>query len=108
MGITSLGANEADYTKVMYDVPLAMAKALLAGNPNMVFCFVSGKSTDSSEKGKVMWARVKGKAENALLALGFKDAYMFRPGHIQPMRGIKSRTKWYNIYYAILGKFYFC
>lgn len=105
MGITSLGAKEEDYRKVMYDVPVLIAKELLALNPQMVFCFISGKSTDPHSK--IMWARVKGEAELAILSMGFKDAYMFRPGHIQPRHGIKSRTKWYNIYYAILGKLYF-
>jgi hypothetical protein len=107
LGVTSVGANEADYSRIMYDMTMVFAKEVLHQNPDMTFCFVSGKGTDSSEKGKFMWARVKGKTENAILSLGFKDAYMFRPGHIQPRKGIRSRTGWYNIYYGILGSFYF-
>lgn len=107
LGITSVGTSEADYTHIMHDMTLVFAKEVLHLNPGMTFCFVSGKGTDSTEKGNIMWARVKGKTENAILALDFKDAYMFRPGHIQPLRGIRSRTGWYNAYYAILGSFYF-
>jgi len=107
LGITSVGANEVDYAQIMYDMTMAFAEKVLDQNPDMTFCFVSGKGTDSTEQGKFMWARVKGKTENAILSLGFKDAYMFRPGHIQPRKGIRSRTGWYNIYYGILGSFYF-
>lgn len=105
MGVTSVGAKEEEYKKVMYDAVMVVAKELLAQNPTMVFCFISGKGTDAHSK--TMWRRIKGEAENSLLNLGFKDAYMFRPGHIQPMRGIRSRTGWYNIYYAIFGKLFF-
>jgi hypothetical protein len=73
----------------------------------MTFCYISGTGTDSSEKGKTMWARVKGKTENALLALPFKKAYMFRPGFIQPMKGIRSKTKTYNMIYTVFKPFYF-
>lgn len=104
MGISSLGMKEEEYRKLMFDVPVKIAKELYDLNPQMVFCFVTGKGTDPNSK--IMWARVKGAAEIEILSMGFKDAYMFRPGHIQPMRGIRSRTKWYNIYYAVLGKFY--
>jgi uncharacterized protein YbjT (DUF2867 family) len=78
-------------------------RTLLPLNPAMTFIYVSGSGTDSSERGRVMWARVKGRTENALLSLGFKAAYMFRPGLIVPMHGITSRTKLYRVLYAIMS-----
>jgi uncharacterized protein YbjT (DUF2867 family) len=101
LGVSSVGMNEKDYTKVMYELPLHFAKELLVANPHLTFCFVSGAGTNSTEQGKSMWARVKGRAENDILKLGVKNAYMFRPAFIQPMRGIRSRTKWYNAIYLI-------
>ncbi len=74
------------------------AKTLVRLNPDMTFCYVSGVGTDSTEKGKVMWARVKGKTENDLLKLGFKNAYMFRPGYIQPIKGLKNYYKIYKVF----------
>jgi hypothetical protein len=97
--------SEADYTKVTYDLTVAAAKALLAANPQLVFLFISGASTDSTEKKGPMWARVKGRAENALLAMGFKAAYMFRPGLIRPLHGITSRTFAYRVIYVVLWPF---
>lgn len=88
-GISSAGMSEADYTVITYDTPIAFAKTLVRLNPNMVFAHVSGASTDGTEKGKVMWARVKGKAENALGTLGFKAVYNFRPGLMKPTPGQK-------------------
>jgi len=102
LGVSSAGMDEAAYTRITYDLTLAAAKALLAANTGMTFIYVSGASTDSSEKGRAMWARVKGRTENALLAMGFKTAYMFRPGAIQPMHGIKSRTTMYRVFYAVM------
>lgn len=96
LGITSIGMNEPEYKRITYDLTLAAATTLARLNPKMTFVYVSGAGTDSSEKGKVMWARIKGKTENALLALPFKASYMFRPGFIEPMHGIKSRTALYN------------
>ncbi len=107
LGMTSAGMNEVDYTHIMYDLPVTFARQLLGLNPDMTFCFVSGAGTDSTEKGRTMWARVKGRAENEILKLGFKNAYMFRPGFIQPKRGIRSRTGLYNILYTALGPLYF-
>ena len=101
MGVSSAGMNEEKYTKLTYDVTKALASVLFGFNPGMVFNYVSGTGTDSSEKGKMMWARVKGKTENMLLDMGFKDAYMFRPGAILPERGIQSRTRLYNVFYVI-------
>ena len=94
LGVSSLGMSEADYTRMTYDLTLAAARAMVAANPRMTFCYVSGVGTDSSERGRTMWARVKGRTENALLALPFAAAYMFRPGYIQPVGGVKSKTAW--------------
>lgn len=99
MGVSSVGMNEADYRRVTYDFALALARVLRTLNPGMTFNYVSGVGTDSTEKGRSMWARVKGKTENDLIGLGFKQAYMFRPGMIIPKRGIKSRTKAYQFLY---------
>lgn len=101
MGITSVGASEEHYTHVMHDLTLVFAEAALSVNPDLTFCFVSGAGTDSTEKSRQMWARVKGRTENDLLKMKFKKAYMFRPGLILPKRGIKSRTRWYNYFYTV-------
>jgi uncharacterized protein YbjT (DUF2867 family) len=103
LGVSSAGMTEAEYTHVTYELALAAAKTLVALNPSMTLCFISGQGTDSSERGRTMWARVKGKTENALLSLPFKSAYMFRPGAIQPLHGITSRTTSYRVLYAMLG-----
>jgi uncharacterized protein YbjT (DUF2867 family) len=100
-GVSSAGMSEADYARVTYDFTLAAATVLARLNPGMTFIYVSGAGTDSSERGRVMWARVKGRTENALLALPFRAAYMFRPGLIQPLHGIVSRTKGYRVFYAV-------
>ena len=93
--------TEEEYSKITYDLTLAIAEQLVRANPAMTFIYVSGASTDSTERGRMMWARVKGRTENALLRCGFKGAYMFRPGAIIPMHGIRSATEWYNTLYAI-------
>ncbi|MGO8815792.1 MAG: epimerase [Terriglobia bacterium] len=103
LGVSSAGVSEEKYRRVTYDIALAAAETLAKLNPKMTFVFISGAGTDSSEHGRVMWARVKGQTENALLRLPFKAAYMFRPGVIVPLHGIKSRTALYRIPYAILG-----
>ncbi len=105
LGATSAGKTEQQYSRVTYDITMAVAEPLARLNPRMTFVFVSGAGTDSTEGGRVMWARVKGKAENALLRLPFKAAYMFRPGVIQPMHGIQSRTALYRIPYLVLQPF---
>ncbi|HMJ19861.1 MAG TPA: NAD(P)H-binding protein [Gemmatimonadaceae bacterium] len=102
LGVTSAGKTEAQYSRVTYDITMAVAEPLARLNPDMTFIFVSGAGTDSTERGRSMWARVKGKTENALLRLPFKAAYMFRPGVIQPMHGVKSKTALYRIPYLIL------
>ena len=106
LGVSSAGMNEAKYRRLTYDLTLATAQALLAVNPQLIFCYVSGVGTDSSERGRSMWARVKGATENALLRLPFKAAFMFRPGFIQPLDGIKSKTRLYQAFYTMLGPLY--
>ena len=103
LGVSSAGMSEGDYRHITYDFTLAAATALVKLNPSMTFIYVSGAGTDSTEKGRVMWARVKGATENAILALPFKAAYMFRPGAIQPMDGIRSKTPMYNVLLVLLG-----
>jgi uncharacterized protein YbjT (DUF2867 family) len=103
LGISSAGMKEADYRRVTYDITLAAARVLASRNPGMTFVYVSGTGTDSSEKGRSMWARVKGKTENDLLRLPFKAAYVFRPGAIVPLHGVRSKTKLYQVFYTALG-----
>ena len=93
-GISSVGMNEEDYTKITYDTTLHFAKAALNQNPNMVFNYVSGAHTDKTESGKIMWARVKGRTENALKKLGFRGEYNFRPGFMKPVEG-QENVKWF-------------
>jgi uncharacterized protein YbjT (DUF2867 family) len=99
LGVSSAGMTEESYRRVTYDLTIAAARTLARLNPGMTFLYVSGAGTDSTERGRVMWARVKGETENALLRLPFKAAYMFRPGFIQPLHGIKSKTKLYQAFY---------
>jgi hypothetical protein len=106
LGVSSIGMNEADYTRLTYELTLAAAHALVAANPRMTFCYVSGVGTDSTAQGRRMWARVKGRTENALLALPFKASYMFRPGYIQPDHGVRSRTGWVQGVYTVVAPFY--
>jgi len=103
LGVSAFRMSEADYTKITFDLTLGLARTLLDLNPDMTFCYVSGEGTDSSEKGRVMWARVKGKTENAIMKMPFRSSYMFRPGIIQPKKGIKSSTPMYNTMYTVLG-----
>jgi uncharacterized protein YbjT (DUF2867 family) len=103
LGVTSAGKSEAEYARLTYDLTLAAARAVVAESPGAVFVYVSGVGTDSTERGRVMWARVKGRTENALLALPFRAAYMMRPGFIQPMRGLRSKTPLYQSFYVLLS-----
>ena len=103
LGVSSVGMSEADYTRGTYDLTLAIARRL---DPGMTFIYVSGTHTDSSEHGGSMWARVKGRTENALFALPFRAKFMFRPGYIQPMHGMRSRTRLYRLLYAVARPFY--
>lgn len=106
LGVSSAGMSEADYTRVTYDLTLQVAGPLAESSPNMSFVYVSGNGADSSERGRIMWARVKGKIENALRALPFRASFVVRPGFIQPMHGIRSRTRLYNALYAVLAPLY--
>ena len=99
LGVSSMGMAEAAYRRITYDFTLAAAQALVRLNPGMSFLYVSGMGTG----GRSMWARVKGETEDALLALPFKAAYMLRPGFIQPLHGIRSRTRIYRLAYALTG-----
>ena len=102
LGVSSIGMTEAEYRKITYDLTLHVAGILVKNNPGMTFCYVSGVGTDSSEGGRSMWARIKGKTENDLMNLPFNAAYMFRPGYIQPTRGLKNTYK----IYKVLSPFY--
>lgn len=102
MGVSAGGMQEADYRRITYDYTINFAKLFKEINPKGTFIYVSGTGTDSTEKGRMMWARVKGKTENALLKMGFRQAYMFRPGIIRPLRGIQSHTRLYDTLYQII------
>lgn len=103
LGVSSTGMPEEQYEKLTYSLTIAAAETLARLNSAMTFVYVSGAGTDRSEKGRAMWARVKGKTENALLRMPFKAAYMFRPGVIQPAYGERSKTPAYRYMYAVLG-----
>jgi len=96
LGVSSVGMNEKDYHHLTYDLTMHMATILAEQNPGMTFCYVSGSGTDSSEHGKLMWARIKGQTENDLMRLPFKAAYMFRPGFMRPTKGLKNTLKVYR------------
>src|ERR1700737_4687898 len=100
LGVSSVGMSEERYRRLTYDITLAAAKTLARLNPGMVFIYVTGRGTDSTERGSLMWARVKGKTENDLLKLPFKAAYMFRPAGIQPLHGVRSKTAWVQAIYV--------
>jgi uncharacterized protein YbjT (DUF2867 family) len=101
LGVSSVGMDEARYRHLTYDITIATATVLAKLNPSMVFIYVTGQGTDSTERGRLMWARVKGKTENDLLKLPFKAAYMFRPAGIQPLHGIRSKTSWVQAIYVV-------
>ncbi|HXQ07322.1 MAG TPA: NAD-dependent epimerase/dehydratase family protein [Bradyrhizobium sp.] len=101
LGVSSVGMSEERYRHLTYDLTLAAATTLSRLNPGMVFVYVTGQGTDSTEQGRLMWARIKGKTENDLLRLPFKAAYMFRPAGIQPLHGVKSRTAWVHAIYVV-------
>jgi uncharacterized protein YbjT (DUF2867 family) len=100
LGVTSVGLTEQRYRHLTYDITMAAAATLAKLNPGMTFIYVTGAGTDSTEQGRVMWARVKGKTENDLLKLPFKAAYMFRPAAIQPLHGVRSKTAWVQAIYV--------
>jgi uncharacterized protein YbjT (DUF2867 family) len=108
-GVSSVGMNEAEYTKITYDTPLAFAQTLARLNPNLVLVHVSGSHTDGTEQGKVMWARVKGKAENALMRLPFRGVYNMRPGLMKPVNGQKNIKRSYRfmlVFYPVMNLFF--
>ncbi|MCK9410159.1 MAG: hypothetical protein WCX28_08760 [Bacteriovoracaceae bacterium] len=90
LGVSSVGKQEAEYRHTTYDLTMHVASTLSSVNPDMTFCYISGEGTDSSEQGRLMWARVKGRTENDLLKLPFRAAFNFRPGFIKPIRGMKN------------------
>ena len=102
LGVSSFRMQEADYSRLTYDLTLAAGRTLASLNPQMAFVYVSGRGTDSSEQGRSMWARVKGKTENALKLLPFRAVYLFRPGVIEPLHGIQSKTRMYRLLYPLL------
>jgi uncharacterized protein YbjT (DUF2867 family) len=102
LGVTSAGMSEADYTRTTHDLTVAIARPFAERSPQATFIFVSGMGADSSETSRTMWARIKGKAENAVLALPFRAVHVFRPGFVQPLHGIRSRTRAYNLMYAVI------
>ena len=103
LGVSSIGMTEERYTRLTYDLTLAVARTLASRNPAMTFVYVSGAGTDGTERGRSMWARVKGRTENDLRRLPFKAAYMFRPAAILPLHGVRSRTRWVQLLYAVVG-----
>jgi len=106
LGVSAAGLDEMTYTHLTYDLTLAAAQTLAARNPGMTFIYVSGAGTDSTERGRSMWARVKGRTENALQRLPFKAVYLFRPGIIQPMHGARSKTGVYQVFYTVMRPFF--
>jgi uncharacterized protein YbjT (DUF2867 family) len=100
LGVSSAGMSEAEYEHVTYGITIAAAETLSQLNPQMTFIYVSGAGTDSTEHGRSMWARIKGKTENAVMRLPFKAAYIFRPGVIEPMHGARSKTTVYRVFYS--------
>lgn len=106
LGVSAAGMKEEAYRRVTYDLTISVARILSRLNPGMTFIYVSGAGTDSTERGLMMWARVKGKTENALLQMPFKAVYMFRPAYIQPLHGIRTKTKWYGALYAMMEPLY--
>lgn len=106
LGVSSVGMKEEKYHEITYELTMALANTLVSLNPDMVFCYVSGVGTDSTEKGRIMWGRVKGKTENHLMKLPFRGAYMFRPGLIQPTKGLKNTYKAYKVLSPLFPLFY--
>lgn len=106
LGVSAAGMSEQAYRRVTYDLTISAAEILARLNPAMTFIYVSGAGTDTSERGRMMWARVKGQTENALLRMPFLAAYTFRPAYIQPLHCIRAKTKWYAALYAVVAPLY--
>jgi uncharacterized protein YbjT (DUF2867 family) len=107
LGVSAVGLSEENYRRIIYDLTLSVATLLARLNPQMTFIYVSGAGTDGTGRGRSMWARVKGQTENALLGLPFKSVYMFRVGAVQPLHGIRSKTRWYNTLYVLASPLFF-
>lgn len=106
LGVSAAGMTEEEYSRLTYDFAMAAARALREASPDLTFCYISATGADSAEKSRIMWARVRGRLENHLLALPGGPTWIFRPGYIQPMKGVTSRTKLYNALYAVFGWLY--
>jgi len=103
LGVSSVRLPEAEYERITHGLTISVAQALIGANGQLTFVYVSGQGTDSSEQGRSRWARVKGRTENQLLAMPFKAAFMFRPGAVQPLQGITSKTRLYRRLYVLLA-----
>ena len=106
LGVSSVGMKEEAYRRVTYDLTVSVARTLAKLNPTMTFIYVSGAGTDSTERGRLRWARVKGRTENALLQMPFKAVFLFRPGYVQPLHGIRTKTRLYGAAYAVMRPLY--
>jgi len=106
LGVSSVGMKEETYRRVTYDLTISVAKILAKLNPTMIFIYVSGAGTDSTERSRLTWARVKGRTENALLQMRFKTVFLFRPGYVQPLHGIRTKTALYGAAYALMRPLY--
>jgi uncharacterized protein YbjT (DUF2867 family) len=106
LGVSAVGMKEEAYRQLTYDLTVSVARTLAKLNRTMTFVYVSGAGTDSMERGRLMWARVKGRTENALLQMPFKVVCLFRPAYIQPLHGIRTKTAWYGAVYALMKPLY--
>ena len=106
LGVSAVGMTEEAYRRLTYDLTVSVARTLAKLNSTMTFIYVSGAGTDSTERGRMMWARVKGRTENALLQMPFKAVFLFRPAYIQPLHGIRTKTRWYGAAYALMRPLY--
>ncbi len=106
LGVSAAALDEDAYRRVTHDLTISVARTLAKVSPQLTFIYVSGAGTDGTERSRMMWARVKGATENALLRMPFKAAYMFRPAYIQPLHGIRAKTTWYRALYAAMGPLY--
>lgn len=104
LGVSSINKKKDEYYRLTYSLTTNFAELVLKQNPDMTFCYVSGAGTDSSEKGKSMWARIKGKTENDLMKMNFNKVYNFRPGYLHPTKGLvytHSYYKWIGFLYPL-------
>lgn len=106
LGVSAVGMKEEAYRRFTYDLTVSVARTLAKLNPAMTFIYVSGAGTDSTERGRLMWARIKGRTENTLLQMPFKAVYLFRPAYIQPLHGVRTKTRWYGAAYTVMRPLY--